>query len=128
MNEPDDYFAVERRLAGRLELEWSDVLLGEFVKAENPAARRTWPDFLARPVYHHAVADLLSSITLPPPGPWRVLDVGAGLGRFLVELILRSPQIQSAVYVEPSPTLYKWAKRILADDSEAPVPIPFLKG
>jgi len=128
MSEPEDYFAVERRLAGRLELEWSDLVLGEFVKAENPAARRTWPDFLVRPAYYHAVANWLSSVVLPPPGPWRVLDAGAGLGRFLVELILRCPQIESAFYVEPSPTLYRWAERILADAQGETVPIPFLKG
>lgn len=123
-----DNYAVERRVAGQIEAEWSDVLLCDFIKAENPAARRLGlAGFLVRPIYYHAAADWVSSTLVGQTYPRCVVDIGAGLGRFLVELVRRCSQIESALYVEPSPTLYGWAERILAEGPGAPIRIPFLK-
>jgi SAM-dependent methyltransferase len=123
-----DNYTVERKAAGQIEAEWSDVLLENFITRDNPAAARLGSGFLVRPTYRHAVADWLSSALADTPNPRRVVDVGAGLGRFLVELVRRCPEVESALYVEPSPTLFKWAERIFSDGSEAPVQIPVVKG
>jgi hypothetical protein len=68
MGEFQDHYVLERRVAGQIEAEWGDVLLGDFVKAENTAARRLGlTDFLVQPTYYRAVANWLSSALAGQP-------------------------------------------------------------
>lgn len=93
------------------------------VRGVSAAARRLGlTDFLVQPTYYRAVANWLSSALVGQPSRRCVVDIGAALGRFLVELVRCCPHIESALFVEPSPSLYRWAERILSDGVGAPQP------
>lgn len=130
MNEREfsDRYAAETRLAGQVESEWRDVLLGEFLEASIPAARRLgFTEYLAGPAYHRNAAEWVSSALAGYAQPRTAADIGGGLGRFLFELLKQLPALDTVTYVEPSPTLFGWAKDMLTPGSTV-ARVPFLKG
>jgi hypothetical protein len=128
MTDESDRYAVERRLAGQIESEWGDVLLGTFIEARVPAARRLGTsEYLAGPRYHAGVAAWIAGALAGRHERARAVDIGGGLGRFLFELLQQLPALESATHVEPSPTLSAWASTILTPGSTV-LRVPFLTG
>jgi ubiquinone/menaquinone biosynthesis C-methylase UbiE len=130
MNEPEtsDRYATEWKLAGQVESEWGDVLLGEFLEAHIPAAKRLGVTaYLAGPRYHRAAAQWVASALAKHAPPASSVDIGGGLGRFLVELLRQFTSLAAATYVEPSPTLFRWTHAAFSPGATIEG-VPFLKG
>ena len=124
---PIDNYSRAINLAGQIEMEWGDRLLRSFIEEAVPLAGRIGAEkYLVEPGYYAQAAEWVAGHADLDKAA-SVADVGAGLGRFLYELLRRAPGIGQATYVEPSATLFRWGERLLSADKEIPY-IPYIEG
>ena len=125
--QPVDNYSRAINLAGQIEMEWSDRLLRSFIEEAVPLAGRIGAGkYLVEPSYYVQAAEWVAAQADLGEAA-SMADVGAGLGRFLYELLRRAPGIRQAAYVEPSPTLFRWGERLLSAGREIPY-IPYVEG